>query len=198
MAEETVKKKIVKTKTTVAKKPEAVVVKASPVQAAAGNALTVDVYDAAGKVTGTVTLPESVFGASVNKQLIAQAVRVYLANQRSGTASTKSRGEVQGSTRKIYRQKGTGRARHGGVRAPIFVHGGIAHGPKPHDFSMKMPQKMRRAALHSTLTLKAKGNAIKVLGGLDSMAPKTKAMVTLLSQIFSEGQPKKVLIVLGD
>jgi large subunit ribosomal protein L4 len=137
----------------------------APVRAARKQAanLTVDMYDAAGKVTGSVSLPEEVFGAKINKRLIAQAVRIYLANQREGSASTKSRGEVQGSTRKIYRQKGTGRARHGGVRAPIFVHGGIAHGPKPRDFSLKMPQKMKRAALFATLSLKAQTNAVRVI-----------------------------------
>ncbi len=158
--------------------------------------LTVDVFGIDGKVTGTVDLPAAAFGAKINKVLIAQAVRVFLANQRAGSASTLSRGEVTGSTRKIYRQKGTGRARHGGIRAPIFVHGGIAHGPKPHSFEMKMPQKMRRLALYAALTLKAKGGAIKVVDGLDTMEPKTKVMAALLNQIGPEA--KSILFVLGD
>ncbi len=158
--------------------------------------LQVEVFGIDGKVSGTVDLPEAAFGAKVNKLLIAQAVRVFLANQRAGSASTLSRGEVTGSTRKIYRQKGTGRARHGGIRAPIFVHGGIAHGPKPHSFELKMPQKMRRLALYAALTLKAKAGAIKVVDGLDTMKPKTKIMASLLTQINPEA--KSILFVLGD
>jgi large subunit ribosomal protein L4 len=196
MAEEKVKK--AKTTVKVEKKP----VTASPVTPKTAKTsemgLTVDVYGVDGKVSGSIELPEVVFGAKVNKQLIAQAVRVYLANQREGSASTKSRGEVTGSSRKIYRQKGTGRARHGGIRAPIFVHGGIAHGPKPRDFSLKMPQKMRRAALYATLALKAKSGSVKVIDGLDTLEPKTKMMVTLLAQIAPEAKNKKVLFVLGD
>src|SRR3989344_4174622 len=88
--------------------------------------LTVDVFDTKGKTVGKVTLPQEIFGAKINKELLAQAVRVYLANQRTGTASTKDRGEVHGTTKKVWQQKGTGRARHGSRRAPIFVHGGIA------------------------------------------------------------------------
>lgn len=167
-------------------------------QTTAESALSVAVYDASGKANGTVSLPEAVFGAKVNKQLIAQAVRVYLANQREGAASTKTRGEVRGSTRKIYRQKGTGRARHGGVRAPIFVHGGIAHGPKPRDYSLKMPQKMRRAALYATLTLKAQQGAVKVVDGIDTIEPKTKVMATLLAQVAPEAKGKSILFVLGE
>ncbi len=196
MAEEKVKK--VKT----AEKAEKKVVSSSSVTPKAAKksdmGLTVDVYGADGKVSGSIDLPETVFGAKINKQLIAQAVRVYLANQREGSASTKSRGEVTGSSRKIYRQKGTGRARHGGIRAPIFVHGGIAHGPKPRDFSLKMPQKMRRAALYATLALKAKSGAVKVIDGLDAFEPKTKMMVKLLAQIAPEAKDKKILFVLGD
>ena len=201
MAEETIKKQT--TKKTVTKKAvtkEAAVT--APVAAKSvkksENMLTVAVYGPDGKVTGQVELPVEIFGAKVNKQLIAQAVRVYLANQREGSASTKSRGEVAGSTRKIYRQKGTGRARHGGIRAPIFVHGGIAHGPKPRDYSLKMPQKMRRAALYATLTLKAKSGAIKVVDGLDTIEPKTKVMAALLKQVAPESMGKRVLFVLAD
>lgn len=158
------------------------------------NNLTVDVYGLDGKVSGSMKLPEEIFGVKVNKSLIAQAVRVYLANQRAGSASTKTRGEVRGSTRKIYRQKGTGRARHGGIRAPIFVHGGIAHGPHPHDFSLDMPQKMKKAALFSVLSLKVKDNAIKIVSELDTITPKTKAMVEMLKN--GKLTNKKLLLVL--
>lgn len=145
--------------------------------------LTIDVYDMKGKVVESMKLPESIFGARVNKVLIAQAVRVYLANQRQGNASTKTRGEVTGSTRKIYQQKGTGRARHGGIRAPIFVKGGIAHGPKPHDFSLNLPQKMKRAALFGALSSKLAGGGIKVISGFEKIAPKTKKMIAALESL---------------
>src|SRR6266404_5428662 len=113
-----------------------------------------------GKVSGKVSLPGEMFGEKVNKALLAQAVRVYLANQRQGNASTKTRGEVDGSTAKIYRQKGTGRARHGSKRAPIFVKGGIVFGPKPRDFSLSLPQKMKRKALFSALSAKVKDKEV--------------------------------------
>jgi len=94
---------------------------------------------------------KKIFNQKVNKPLIAQYVRVYLANQRQGTASAKTRGEVSGGGKKPWRQKGTGRARHGSTRSPIWVGGGVAHAPKPRDWSLKIPQKMRRQALLSAL-----------------------------------------------
>ncbi len=156
---------------------------------------SVDLYDLSGKVTGKVTLPAVIFAAKENKPLVAQAVRVYLANQRKGTVSTKSRGEVQGSTRKIYRQKGTGRARHGSNRAPIFVHGGVAFGPKPRDYSLKLPQKMKRVALFSALSAKVKDGEIKVISGLASIEPKTKVMAQLMKQLSSDAKKRNVLLI---
>jgi len=94
---------------------------------------------------------KKLFTEKINKPLIAQYVRVYRANQRKGTASAKTRGEVSGGGKKPWRQKGTGRARHGSIRSPIWVGGGVAHGPKPRDWGLKMPQKMRRKALLSAL-----------------------------------------------
>jgi large subunit ribosomal protein L4 len=160
------------------------------------DALHAEVYDVTGKVIETIALSEKIFGVKSNPRLVAQAVRVYLANQRVGSASTKTRGEVEGSTRKIYRQKGTGRARHGGIRAPIFVHGGIAHGPKPKDFSLDLPKKMKRAALFVALTEKAKTGTIKVLSDLQKIEPKTKPMAELLSKMELSGKRKKTLLVL--
>ena len=154
--------------------------------------LKIAVLDTTGKEVETIDLPEVLFGAKVNARLMAQAVRVYLANQRQGTASTKTRGEVDGSTRKIYRQKGTGRARHGGVRAPIFVKGGIAHGPKPRDYSLDMPVKMRRAALFSALTAKLQSGDVVVVAGLDKVESKTKAM----AKTFGALGLKKALVVM--
>jgi len=156
--------------------------------------LTVDVYDLSGKVVDSTELPKEIFGVKVNKRLIAQAVRVYLANQRSGSANTKTRGQVQGSTRKIYKQKGTGRARHGGIRAPIFVHGGIAHGPKTKDYSLKLPQKMKKAALYSMLSAKVIEGDIAVIDGIEKIDGKTKSMVALLNAI--KHTETKVLFVI--
>jgi large subunit ribosomal protein L4 len=160
-------------------------------------AVSVDVYGVDGKVSGKVSLPGAIFGERVNKDLIAQAVRVYLANQRQGNASTKSRGEVDGSTRKIYRQKGTGRARHGGVRAPIFVKGGIAHGPKPRDFGLSMPKKMKRKALFSALSAKAKDSQVMVLSGLEAIEPKTKVFAAVLKKLGVANKKQKLLFVTG-
>lgn len=155
--------------------------------------LTVEIFDVKGVVTGKMDLPAELFGVKVNTVLMTQAVRVYLTNQRRGTVSTKTRGEVAGSTRKIYRQKGTGRARHGGVRAPIFVKGGIAHGPKPKEYELSMPKHMRRAALFSALTVKHVDGAVTVIDGLAAIERKTKAMTSVLKAL---GVAKKVLVVM--
>ncbi len=160
------------------------------------SAVTVSVYDISGKEIEMLNLPKEIFGAKVNLSLMAQAVRVYLANQRQGNASTKTRGEVTGSTRKIYRQKGTGRARHGGIRAPIFVKGGIAHGPKPQDYSLVMPKKMKRKALFSALTAKASGKQVAVIAGLESIEPKTKVMAQILTHFGLADKKAKVLLVM--
>jgi len=159
--------------------------------------LTIDVFDTKGKIAGKISLPKEIFGAKINKQLLAQAARVYLANQRKGTASTKDRGEVHGSTRKIYRQKGTGRARHGSKKAPIFVHGGIVFGPKPRDFSLKISKKMKRLALFSALSAKKKANEIKAVKGLDSLEPKTRLMVDVLNNLGINEKDKNILLVLS-
>lgn len=156
-----------------------------------------EVFDMTGKVIESMLLPGNVFGVKVNKKLMAQAIRVYQVNQRSGSANTKTRGEVTGSTRKIYRQKGTGRARHGGVRAPIFVKGGVAHGPKAHDFSLSMPQKMRTKALFSALSAKTKDNELKVLSGLDGIEPKTKHFAAFLKGAALTNK-KSILLVLPE
>lgn len=145
--------------------------------------VSVDVLDIKGKADGKIAVSGEIFAASVNPNLMAQAVRVYLANQRQGTLRTKSRGEVQGSTRKIYRQKGTGRARHGGITAPIFVGGGIAHGPKPRDYSMNFPKKMKKAALFSALTSKLHDKQIKVVSGFEKVPAKTKDMAQVMKAL---------------
>jgi large subunit ribosomal protein L4 len=157
--------------------------------------LKLSVYDLKGVVAGSVTLPKEIFGVKINDSLMAQAVRVYLANQRRGTLSTKSRGEVAISTRKIYRQKGTGRARHGAASAPIFVGGGIAFGPKPRDFSMKLNQNMRRIALFSALSAKLKDGEIKIVSGLEKIEPKTKKMAGVVKKLELNGKGQQLLLV---
>lgn len=144
-----------------------------------------------GKAAGSITLPADLFDVKVNKQLMAQAVRVYLANQRAGHASTKTRGEVEGSTRKIYKQKGTGKARHGAIRAPIFVGGGIVFGPRPRDYSLGFPKKMKKVALASALTQQFGNKNVIVLSGL-SVVTKTKPVAHALTAI---GATRRTLLV---
>ncbi len=170
-------------------------IKVKPVKESNNASVSVKVVDTTGKEAGTVALPGAIFGERVNKTLLAQAVRVYLANQRQGNASTKSRGEVDGSTRKIYRQKGTGRARHGGVRAPIFVKGGIAHGPKPRDFSLSLPKKMKRKALFSALSAKVQDKQVMVLSGLEKLEPKTKGFSEMLKKLGVADKKQNLLFV---
>lgn len=185
-------------KATTEVKAEATVATKPVTKSLAANGVKVDVMDLTGKVAGSVTLPESLFGAKVNTKLMTQAVRVYLANQRKGTHATKSRGEVTGSTRKIYRQKGTGRARHGGITAPIFVGGGVAMGPKPRDYSLSLPQKMRRAALASALTVKLQDGKVKVVDGFEKVEPKTKVFVDALTKLALNDKKKKILLVVPE
>lgn len=155
----------------------------------------IDVYNTKGKTTGKIQLPKEIFEAKINEQLMAQAVRVYQARQRKARAKTKKRGEVAGSGRKIYRQKGTGRARHGDRYAPIFVGGGIAHGPKGESKRLKMPKKTKRLALFSALTIKLKEKNIVVISGLAKIKPKTKEMVKVMKNLKLKG---KILLVLPE
>jgi len=168
-------------------------VEKKPVKVSASEGLSAQVFGLDGKVKSHMTLPAEVFGQTPNKQLLAQAVRVYMANQREGSASTKTRGEVEGSTRKIYKQKGTGKARHGSIRAHIFVGGGIVFGPVPHSFSMDFPVKMKRKALASALSTQLKAGNILVVDGLETVN-KTKGMAEALTAI---GTKKGVLVVLA-
>lgn len=157
--------------------------------------LKISVYNILGKTVESLSLPKEVFSVKVNDNLMTQAVRVYLANQRRGTVKTKSRGEVNISTKKIYKQKGTGRARHGAASAPIFVGGGIAFGPRPRDYSLKMSQKSRKVALFSALTSKLQDGGIKVVSGLEKLEPKTKSMATLLTLLQLRGKKNSLLLV---
>lgn len=159
------------------------------------NILAIEFFDTKGKVKEKVNLPQEIFGAKINEKLMAQAIRVYLANQRGGFASTKTRGEVHGSTRKIYAQKHTGRARHGSRKAPIFIHGGIAHGPQPRDFSLKLSKKMKKLALFSALSSKLKDSQIKGIVGFEKIEPKTKFMAQALSKLGIGEKDRNILIV---
>ncbi|MCJ7740751.1 50S ribosomal protein L4 [Candidatus Microgenomates bacterium] len=159
--------------------------------------LQTDLYDLQGSVAGKITLPPEIFAVSVSPALFAQAVRVYLANQRSGTHATKTRNQVIGSTRKINRQKGTGRARHGDIKAPIFVGGGIAHGPHPRDYTLSLPQKMKRKALFGALTDKLANNCLKVVAGLETLPVKTKEIFAVLQKLnLVGGKEKKEAVVM--
>jgi len=146
--------------------------------------LSLSVYGIDGKEQKTIELPKEVFSVTPNKSLITQAIRVYLVNQRQGNVKVKTRSEVIGSTRKIYRQKGTGKARHGAIKAPIFVGGGVAHGPKQKDYNLKFNKKEKKIALYGALSTKLKENKIF---GLEekalTMKPKTKTVSNFLSEL---------------
>lgn len=145
--------------------------------------MKVPVYNMAGEEVDIVDLPASIFEAKVNRDLMHQALVRQMANARLGTHKTKGRSEVNRTTRKMYRQKGTGNARHGSRRAPIFVGGGVAHGPKPRSYVKAMPRKMRRAALRSALTVKASNNDVVLLNDMQFDLPKTKEMVAMMSRL---------------
>lgn len=183
-----VKKKIVAKKAVVAAEKKSVT-KVTKVE----STLKITVMDTQGKAVGTMMLPEIAFLAKVNPTLMAQAVRVYLANQRQGNASTKTRGEVALTTAKWYRQKGTGRARHGAKSAPIFVKGGVAHGPKLRDFTLQLPTKMKRAALFSALTAQHRSGNVVVVANLEKVGPKTKNMAKAFTFL---GTGKKTVVVM--
>ena len=153
--------------------------------------LKAKVIDGAGKATGDQTLPEELFGGEVNVPLMHQVVTAQLAEARSGTASTKTRSEVRGGGQKPWRQKGTGRARHGSSRSPIWVGGGTVFGPKPRSYSQRVNKKMRAAALRSALADKVNDKALFVLDGFTET--KTKAAAAALKGAGIEG---RVLIVL--
>lgn len=145
--------------------------------------LSVPMFDLSGKEVGKLSLPKKLFGVKINEPLLAQALRVYLNNNTAHFAHTKTRGEVKGSTRKIRAQKGTGGARHGGVRAPIFVGGGISLGPKYRKIELELPKKMKKAALISALSTKAKDKEIIGISNLDKLTGKTKEMKVFLDKI---------------
>ncbi len=145
--------------------------------------MKVPVWNMSGQQVDEIELRPDIFEAPVNVPLMHQALVRQLANARLGTHKTKTRGEVNRTTAKWYRQKGTGRARHGSRNAPIFVGGGIAHGPKPRSYEQRMPKKMRRAALRSALSAKAGQQQIVVVDRLELPEPKTREMREVLSRL---------------
>ncbi len=155
----------------------------------------VAVYDMQGQSVGELELSDKVFAATINESLMHQAVVMYLANQRRGTAATKTRAAVRGGGRKPWRQKGTGRARHGSIRSPIWVGGGVAFGPQPRNYRLSMPKKARRQALRSALSSKVASGELIVLDELQFNEPKTRNMMGVLRNLEVEG---KALVVTGD
>ncbi len=147
-----------------------------------------------GETIRTVELPAQIFEAPINKDLMHQAFVRQLANARLGTHSTKSRGEVSGGGRKPWKQKGTGRARAGSTRSPIFKGGGKVHTPRPRSYTQAMPRQMRRAALRSALSVKAADSQIIVLEDLNIDGTKTKAMAQILAGLVGAGQTTLVLL----
>ena len=157
--------------------------------------MKVSVVDMNGNEVGQVDLAADVFEANINRGLMHQAFVRQMANKRAGTHKAKGRSEINRTTAKAYRQKGTGRARHGSRRAPIFVGGGVAHGPQVRSYVKDMPRKMRQAALRSALSVKAQNGDIVVLNELSMAAPKTKEMVKVVNAVAGDSS---ALILLGE
>jgi len=151
-------------------------------------------FDKDGKSAGTVKVDEEIFGDKVKRKLLHQVVIIHEANQRQGNASTKTRGEVEGSTRKPWPQKHTGMARAGTTRSPLWRHGGVVHGPKPKDYRMTITSTMRRAALDSALLGKIRGNEVGVIDTLAMEKAKTKRFAEILENI---GWDRTVLVGTG-
>jgi large subunit ribosomal protein L4 len=155
---------------------------------------TLKVFNIEAKEVGEIQLSENVFGVEVSKDAMHQVVLAQLANKRQGTQSTKTRAEVRGGGIKPWRQKGTGRARQGSIRAPQWIKGGIVFAPKPRDYRVSVPKSMRRTALKSALTSKVQDNEMIVLESLEFNAPKTKEMIKVLNAF----EAKKTLILVAE
>lgn len=151
-------------------------------------------FKADGTSSGDIQLDADVFGIEPNLDVLHQVVNAQRAAARAGTASTKTRSAVRGGGRKPWRQKGLGRARHGSIRSPQWVGGGVAHGPKPRDYIQRTPKKMKRLALRSALSARAAEAAVKIVEDIDWATPKTSQAVQLLNAMETTG---KTLLVLG-
>jgi len=153
---------------------------------------SVDIIDLSNKKVGTVELSDAVFGAPVNEDLLYEAVRHHQATVRRGTAKTKTRHEVAGSGKKLWRQKGTGRARMGSIRSPLWRHGGTTHGPQPHSYAYHLPRKMYLGALRSALTAKLRDGELRIVQEFAVAEPKSKLMRRVLDTVEAH---KTVLLV---
>ncbi|HZK33873.1 MAG TPA: 50S ribosomal protein L4 [Bacillota bacterium] len=154
----------------------------------------VALYKIDGTSAGDIELKDEIFGVEVNQNVLHQVVKMQLANKRQGTQSTLTRAEVRGGGAKPWRQKGTGRARHGSIRSPIWTHGGVAFAPKPRSYRYTLPKKIRRLAMKSALSSKVNDEAILVLDSLELPEAKTKEMVKVLNNFKID---KKSLVVLA-
>ncbi|MCD6359013.1 MAG: 50S ribosomal protein L4 [Dehalococcoidia bacterium] len=154
--------------------------------------MQIPVHDTKGQVLEQIEISEGVFGVPFNQSVVHQAMVRQLANARQGTADSKTRGQVIGSTRKLYRQKGTGRARRGSMNSPVLKGGGVAFGPHPRSYRQAMPKKMRRQALRCMLSAKVAEDKLIVVDGLELSQPKVREMVTILQSL---GVDSSVLIV---
>ena len=152
----------------------------------------VDVFNLSNQAVGSVELADEVFAAPVNDHLLYEAVRHHLASVRGGNAKTKTRHEVSGSGKKLWRQKGTGRARMGSIRSPLWRHGGTTHGPQPRDYSYRLPRKMVLGALRSALSAKLRDGELRVVDSFSLADHKTRTMAGVLATLDA---PKTVLVV---
>lgn len=159
--------------------------------------MQVPVYDVTGQETGQIELADSVFGIEPNVSVMHQAYVRQMANARLGTHDTKTRGEVRGGGRKPWRQKGTGRARHGSIRSPLWRGGGVVFGPHPRKYTQRMPRKMRRLAIRSVLSAKMKADQVVVVEGLTELEPRTKAMIQTLARL-PKGDARSTLILVDE
>ncbi|MBR53752.1 50S ribosomal protein L4 [Candidatus Poribacteria bacterium] len=156
--------------------------------------MSLDVYNRSGEIVRQQDIPAAFSNTDIDPGVVHQCIVAYLANQRRGTASTKTRGEVKGSGRKLYRQKGTGRARAGDAKSPIRVHGGVTFGPRPRSYRQYLPKKVRRLGVHYALADKLQSQSCKIIEDFELAQPKTKDVLRLLDALSVTG---KSLIVLG-
>jgi large subunit ribosomal protein L4 len=156
--------------------------------------LTAKLYTAAGEASGDVQLPEELFDGRVHEAALHQTVKAHLANKRQGTAATKTRGMVSGGKKKAWRQKGTGRARQGSIRAPHWRGGGVVFGPSPRDYHQDVPRKVKALAKRSAFNQRAISGEIVVIERFDAAAPKTRAFADLIVKLSSVGA-KRVLVL---
>src|SRR5437762_13103995 len=144
---------------------------------------TAKILDLTSKEVGEIELPDTVFGVALNEPLIHEAVRSYLANRRAGTSATKTRGDVSGAGRKLWKQKGTGRARIASLRSPLWKGGGNVHGPQPRDWSYRIPKKMRRGAIRSVLSERLREGGLVVVDSFELETHRTKDFVATLAAL---------------